>query len=133
MRAQAGGRAILFPASALARKGAYAVRDAIQGLDVDLVVTGSAVEHPAFWRDAPPRMIAPGEPLPALAAVVLPALVEHRPEPLAEALAAGIPVIATDACGLPPHPDLHLVARGDAVGLRRAIETLLAATPATIA
>jgi len=53
-----GGRTILFPASALGRKGAYELRAALSGLEAELVVAGGATEHdgafcPAAWASAP--------------------------------------------------------------------------------
>jgi hypothetical protein len=96
-----GGKSILFPASALARKGAYALRDAIEGLDLDLIVAGRACEHDGdFWGKAKVRPLENGEWPRELAAVVLPALVEHEPRALLKALAHGLPVIATEECGL---------------------------------
>ena len=44
-KALPGGRTILFPASALGRKGAYVLREALEALDVELVVTGKAREQ----------------------------------------------------------------------------------------
>lgn len=63
--------------------------------------------------------------MPRLAGVVLPALIEHRPEPLLAALGAGLPVIATDACGLVARPGLTLVARDNAEALHAALNSLL--------
>lgn len=125
LAAARGGKCVLFPASALARKGAFALRDAIAGLDIVLLVRGRAREHDDFWRDLPVRIVEPAEPLPPLAAVVLPGLIEHRPDVLLEALAAQIPVIATNACGLTPRPGLSLVDRDDPVALRQAMLEVL--------
>ena len=124
---QRGGRTVLFPASALGRKGAYGLREAIGGLDIDLVVKGSATESADFWQDLPARRLGEDETLDRLAAVVLPALIEHQPRILLAALAAGIPVIATPACGLPAQPGLTLVVEDDAVSLRSALEVALGA------
>jgi glycosyltransferase involved in cell wall biosynthesis len=125
MKAHHGGRALLMPASSLARKGAYALRAALEGLDTELIVSGHAIERPGFWGDLPVRILDKDEPMPRLAGVVLPALIEHRPEPLLAALGAGLPVIATDACGLLPRPGLTLVARDDAEALHAALTSLL--------
>jgi glycosyltransferase involved in cell wall biosynthesis len=45
--------------------------------------------------------------------VVQPAIVEQAPRRLLEAIAAGVPVIATAACGLDPQPGLTIVPAGD--------------------
>ena len=123
-KALPGGRTILFPASALGRKGAYVLREALEALDVELVVTGKAREQDNhFWRDIEVRETAiwPSR----LAAVVLPAIVEHQPRALLRGLAQGLPVIATEACGLGDMPGLTTVAEFDATGLRAAIASTL--------
>jgi hypothetical protein len=121
MGARRGGKTVLLPASALARKGAYALREAMIGLDLDIAVAGQTVESADFWRGFPVRHLAPGEKLTEIAAVVLPAIVEHQPRALLAALAAGIPVIATPACGLAPCAGLTLVAPMDADALQMAL------------
>ena len=119
-----GGRTILFPASALGRKGAYVLREALEALDVELVVTGKAREQDNhFWRDIEVRETATWPS--RLAAVVLPAIVEHQPRALLRGLAQGLPVIATEACGLGDMPGLTTVAEFDATGLRAAIASTL--------
>jgi VanW like protein len=101
MRARRGGRTILFPASALGRKGVHALREAIRELaGIEVLVSGSGVETDGFFDGLPVRRLAAGESPAELAAVVLPAIVEHQPRALLAALAAGLPVIATPACGL---------------------------------
>ena len=124
--ARHGGNAILFPASALARKGAYALREAMHGLDMILLVAGTAIEAPDFWGELPVRILTPGEHPDALAGVALPALVEHHPAPLLRALAAGLPVIATAASGLVAQPGLTIVPHDDAPALREALVAMLA-------
>ncbi|MDT3382344.1 glycosyltransferase, partial [Labrys neptuniae] len=120
-----GGRTLLFPASALGRKGAYALREALYGLPIELAVKGRARESLGFWGNMPVRLLAPGEMPATLAGVVLPAVVEHQPRLLLAALAAGLPVIATPACGLSARPGLTLVPEDDPAALRQAIEALL--------
>jgi glycosyltransferase involved in cell wall biosynthesis len=61
-----------------------------------------------------------------LAGVILPAIVEHRPATLLRALAAGLPAIATDACGLPSQPGLTLIPPCDPEALRKVIAASLA-------
>lgn len=119
--ARHGGRSILFAGPALARKGAYAMREAMAGLDIELLLERNAEETPDFWAGLNVRRLAPCE-LPAeLAGVVLPALLEHRPNTLLGALAAGLPVIATPACGLAPQAGLTLIAPDDPQNLRAAL------------
>ena len=120
-----GGRTVLFPAPALGRKGAYELREAMQGLDAELLVAGGAKEQDGdFWTGLAARPLRGAMPE-RLAAVVLPALVEHQPRALLLALAAGIPVIATPACGLGERPGVATVPELDAAALREALERVL--------
>ncbi|MFL5212251.1 MAG: VanW family protein [Microvirga sp.] len=120
-----GGRTILFPASALGRKGAYELRAALTGLDAELVVAGGATEHDgAFWDGLKVRRLD-GRMPERLAAVVLPAVIEHQPRALLRALAAGIPVIATPACGLGEHAGVVTIPELDAGALREALQRVL--------
>lgn len=129
-RPAVGGRTILFPASALGRKGAYALRDAVDGLDIDLAVTGRAREHDKpFWRNVSARTLPAGSWPDPVAAVVLPAIVEHQPRALLRALALGLPVIATAACGLEAGPGITLVPEDDPATLRDALLQALGDAP----
>ena len=118
-----GSRTFLFAGPALARKGAHAMREAMEQLDIALLIERPGEERPGFWGDRDVRLVqgVPSE----LGGVILPAIVEHRPATLLRALAAGLPVIATEACGLPPQPGLTLIEPCDAAGLREAIRSLL--------
>jgi len=132
-RPAVGGRTILFPASALGRKGAYALRDAVEGLDTDLVVTGRAREQAGpFWRSVAARLLPAGPWPDPVAAVVLPAIVEHQPRALLRAMALGIPVIATAACGIDAGPGVTLVPEDDAAALREALLQALGDVPQRI-
>jgi glycosyltransferase involved in cell wall biosynthesis len=57
-------------------------------------------------------------------AVVLPAWVEQQPRALLRAIAAGVPVIASRACGVEGLPGVRTVAAGDVDGLRAALDEL---------
>jgi len=124
-----GGNAVLFAGPAVARKGAHAMREAMKGLDMTLLVARTAEEASDFWQGSPVRVLASNEQPEALAGVVLPAIVEHRPTLALRALAAGLPVIATTACGLPPQPGLSLIEADDSATLRAALIEMLANTP----
>jgi hypothetical protein len=120
------GPAILFPASALARKGAYEMRQLAQELQLPLVVAGRAAEHAGFWQQVQTTPAGP-DPLAGVGLVVYPAYVEHQPRLLMRALAAGIPVVASAACGLAPAAGLTVVPAGDYAALRRAVVAALGA------
>jgi vancomycin resistance protein VanW len=124
--ARKGGRSILLAGSPVARKGVYALREAIAGLDITLLVPAGAEEAPDFWAGiVNVRRLAAGEQPDELAGVVLPALVEHHPAVLLRALAADIPVIATPACGLQTHPHLTIIPPYDVIALREALSGMV--------
>ncbi len=114
------GSRLVFPATTVSRKGARDLRAALAGTGLTLHLAGPLVEGSDFWGDIP-TIPTTGDWLADARAVVLPAWVEHQPRRLLRALAAGIPVIATPSCGLPPQPHLTLVNEGDIDALRTAI------------
>jgi glycosyltransferase involved in cell wall biosynthesis len=106
----------------VARKGAYEVREAARALGVAVRPLGAELEGPGFWAGvALDRAAEGGDWLEGVRAVVHPALTEAAPRRLLQALAAGVPVIATLACGLAPQPGLTLVPPGDAETLAGAM------------
>jgi hypothetical protein len=114
---------VLLPASSLARKGAYELRAAIAGLDAELWVGGGAVEGPGFWSRSGVTVRA--GPIADPDVVALPAFVEHQPRALLAAVARGVPVIATAACGLDGLPGVQSVPAGDPAALRAALAATL--------
>ncbi|MDB5707579.1 MAG: vanw family protein [Sphingomonas bacterium] len=121
LMAKRSGSTFLFAGPALARKGTHAMREAMAGLDMALLIERAAEEAPDFWAGLDVRRLGPGEQPAELAGIVLPAIVEQRPHLLLRGLAAGLPVIATAACGLAPQPGLTLVEPDDPVALRSAL------------
>ena len=120
------GSAIGFPGPTAARKGAFELRDAARHLDLEIVLYGSELEGADFWNGMRVRRgvdIATD----GLAAMAQPALVEDRPRMLLKALACGIPVIATTACGLGRRDGVTTVDYGDVDGLVCALEAILGA------
>jgi hypothetical protein len=112
------------PTSTAARKGVHELREVLRGLPTRrLWIAGGELEGPRFW---PPSVtIERGVPDWAqIDAVVLPAWVEHQPRALLEAVAAGVPVIASRACGLDGVAGVRTVATGDVDELREAIVAL---------
>jgi hypothetical protein len=120
---------IVFPASTVGRKGAYELRAAIQGLEVQLTVVGAQLEGKDFWQGLSVEHRQRGEDwLEGASAVVLPAHVEHQPRILLEGVARGIPVIASTACGLESIRGVVNISLGDVEALRYEIEKVIAAT-----
>lgn len=114
--------ALLLPASSLARKGVFELREALRGLDVDLLLPPGACEQPEFWQGTATRPVrSMREGIECADAVVLPAWIEHQPRGLLMAMASGVPVIATPSCGLPPSPTWYAVPEGDTQALRQVV------------
>jgi hypothetical protein len=110
-----------FPASPLGRKGIYELAAAMKDLPGELLILGRAREGSSDpLADIPHRQGTIDELL-RCTALVLPAWIEHEPRIALRALASGIPVIATTACGLPQHPFLKEVRAGDSDALREAM------------
>ncbi|HEX6748352.1 MAG TPA: VanW family protein [Longimicrobium sp.] len=128
-----GGRPrVVFPGPTAGRKGAYELREALAGMEVELRAMGSRLEGPGFWDGV--RLAEPAPHwLDGADLVVLPAFVENRPRRLLEALASGVPVVATAACGLGDAEGLITVDAGDAPALRGAIQRVLDARVASAA
>lgn len=109
-------RVIAFLGPTAARKGAYEVRDAARSLGLEVALRGSELEGENFWSGIKTRP-AVDDWLENIAAVVQPSLVEDQPRHLLQALAAGVPVIATAASGLEPTNGLTLVPAEDTAAL----------------
>ncbi len=122
-------RRIAFPGPTIARKGAYAVREAARVLDLEVVLLGAdfeggAFEGGAFWDGV---RATRSQDWRGVDAVVQPALAEEQPRRLLRALAMGIPVFASRPCGLDHRAGLTIVPPDDAAAL---IAALTAPPPA---
>ena len=123
--AQGGKMRIAFPASTLGRKGAYEMREVAKRLDLRVALGGAVIEDAQFWGDVEAGPSA-GNWLADAQAVVLPAWVEHQPRRLLEAVAAGVPVIASEACGLEGISGVITVPEGDSMALEAALRRVRA-------
>jgi len=116
---------IAFPSSTIGRKGAYELRAAVQGLDVKIFAHGPQLEGAGFWRETVIENRSYSEDwLRGVDVVVLPAFVEHKPRRLLEAIARGIPVIASIACGLLHVREVINIPIGEVDALRAEIKRL---------
>jgi VanW like protein len=122
------GKKILFPSATLGRKGAYELRAIVQALDLELTVLKPFLEGQNFWDgvkittlDSPQERLRQRLSLDGVGLVILPAHVEHKPRFLLRAIACGIPVIATEACGLGEMAGVTTIPVGDVDALRSAI------------
>lgn len=127
MRGHTPGRQIVFPASTLSRKGARELSGAMQSLNAPLTLAGPSLEGAGFWKSIRTQH-AGDDWLAGAAAVVLPAWVENQPRRLLAALAAGVPVICTPACGLGERPGVTLIPEGDTAALQEVLEGLTVPT-----
>jgi hypothetical protein len=125
------GKGILFPASTLGRKGAYEVREAARMLDLELTTMGRDLEDPAFWKEIPIKR-AGVDALDGIGLVVLPAYIEDKPRLLLRAAACGIPVIASEACGLERVPGVVTLPAVNAGILAAEISGFLAGSHSTM-
>jgi hypothetical protein len=117
---------LVFPAATVGRKGVYELREALTGLDIRLLTAGPILEGKNFWDGLRVDQLPAGEDwLSGVAAVVLPAFVEHKPRRLLEAVARGVPVIASTACGLENIGGVTSVQAGDVESLRTEIEKVV--------
>jgi hypothetical protein len=116
---------VAFPGPTVARKGCYELHEAARALDIEIVPLGSEIEAENFWSGVRISKPSPGHWLDGIAAVVQPAIVEQAPRRLLTALASGVSVVATKACGLDPQLGLTLVPEGDADALADAIRRVL--------
>jgi hypothetical protein len=111
---------IAFPASTLGRKGAYELRAVAKELDLPVLLGGPVLEGDGFWhgvRAGP----ANGTLLVHAGVVVLPAWLEDQPRRVLQAVASGIPTIATHACGLDDVSGVTTVSIRDVPALCKAI------------
>jgi hypothetical protein len=96
--ARRGDRVVLLGPVA-GRAGVHALREALRGADVVLRVSGRDLEGGFPWGDVRVERVE-GDPLDGAAVVVSPAVVEHEPRGLLAAVGRGVPVLASEACGL---------------------------------
>jgi hypothetical protein len=121
------GRKVVFPAATVGRKGAFELRDAARRLKLSLILNGPQLEGEHFWQDVAVEYSSNGSWLNQAGLVVLPAFVENNPRRLLMAVAAGVPVIASSACGLQNVSGVTTVSTGNLDALCSAIEGVLTA------
>lgn len=115
---------IVFPAATVGRKGCYELREALRGLDLKLILLGPLIEGSDFWNGFDFEK-GGDDWLDKADLILLPAHVEHKPRRLLMAAANGIPVIASDACGVAGTDGILSIPFGNVADLRHAIESHL--------
>lgn len=104
---QQKGSKLLFPASAIGRKGAYEIKRLVKELNLNLAITGGTIENDNFWGDLQVEKFD-GD-FDQIGLVVHPAYIEHQPRLVLKAISKGIPVIVTTACGLSPSAQVTVI------------------------
>jgi len=113
---------LVLAGSALARKGVHEVAELARLLSARVLVLGSCAPDAELWRGVQVESVGYGSNwLQRADAVLLPAWVEHAPRALLRALAAGVPVLASPACGLGALPGWRPVLPGDVEALQAAL------------
>lgn len=120
-RSRSRGKSVVFPASTLARKGARELREVAREMGIPIALGGPVIEGHDFWNGCDIRPVEQGNWLGDASLVVLPAWVENQPRRLLSAIAAGIPVIATEACGVTGLSGVRIVPHGSVSHLATAI------------
>lgn len=119
-----GGHKILFPSTTIGRKGAYEVRKLAKELDLTIVIKGGVKESDRFWDGVKTEMYS-GMGLEEIGLVIYPTYIENQPRFILKALAAGIPVITTEACGIAAAEHLTIVPTGNYEAFKQACELKL--------
>lgn len=110
---------VLFPASAVGRKGAYEIKQFAIELNLELLVLGKMFEGPNFWDGIKTKKFT-GD-WSKIGLVIYPTYVEHQPRLILKALSRGIPVITTEACGIDASELVQIVKTGDFEELRKTV------------
>ncbi len=130
LRKHSGQPTLTLAASALARKGAREVATVARQLGARVLILGSPPSDEALWSGIDWRCVGYSSPwLEETDVAVLPAYVEHQPRALLQALAAGVPVVASRACGLEPQAGWVEVEPGDIAALENAVRPWLGSRP----
>ncbi|QNR23849.1 VanW family protein [Croceimicrobium hydrocarbonivorans] len=117
------GRKILFPASALGRKGAYEMKEIASELNLEFMVSGRSIEAANFW-DGLNTQSFDGD-YDQIGLIIYPTYIEHQPRTILKAIAKGIPIITTTACGIKASEQVQVLSAGDRAGLLHAVQGYL--------
>jgi len=121
---------VLFPASAVGRKGAYEIKKLALELNLELMVLGKMFEGPNFWDGIKTEKFA-GD-WSKIGLVIYPTYVEHQPRLILKALSRGIPVITTEACGIDASALVQIVKTGNFEELRKTFNEIQASKQSAV-
>jgi glycosyltransferase involved in cell wall biosynthesis len=105
------GHKILFPASAVGRKGAYEIKKLAKELNLTISFLGKNIEHENFWENVSTEKF--NGDLDSIGLIIYPTFIEHQPRLILKALAKGIPIITTAACGLESSDRIKILENND--------------------
>lgn len=117
------GSKVLFPASALGRKGAYAMKKIVEELDISICILGNASENDGFWETSPVKKFDGNYN--SVSLVIFPAYIEHQPRQVLKLIAMGIPVIISSACGIEAQKGVTVFQTGDYEALKECVKKQL--------
>ncbi|MEM6299916.1 MAG: hypothetical protein AAF740_14605, partial [Bacteroidota bacterium] len=113
---QIRGKRVLFPASAVGRKGAYEMRALALELGLELKIIGRSLEQENFWEGVDTERFNGN--FDTVDMIVYPAFVENQPRQILRAISEGVPVITTTACGISDMSGVKTVEPDNFEGLR---------------
>lgn len=121
------GKKVLFPASLLARKGAYEIRQLVKEIGFQLVVYGKANETADFMEGIDVEYNQQNI-FENIGLVILPAYAEHCPRLVLKAISRDIPVIVSDACGIKSDAKIEVIPTGDYQALKEKVQKALSSS-----
>ena len=113
------GNKVLFPASAVGRKGAYQIRRLANELRLNLTISGRKMEDANFWKDLKTEKF--NGDFDQIGLVIYPTFIEHQPRLILKAISKGIPIITTMACGLDSSDLVKIVDIGNFEQLKKEV------------
>ncbi|TWP23837.1 glycosyltransferase [Apibacter muscae] len=119
------GLKVLFPGSSLARKGAYEVRRIVQELELPLVIKKGAMETKSFWNNINIEYADSKDIFQDIGLIIYPAYIDHSPRIILQAMAKGIPVIISDACGIESAENVTVIPSGNYDKFKQEIEKFI--------
>ena len=105
------GNKILFPASAVGRKGAYEIKRLALELNLELMISGRTIEKENFWEKIKVEKFK-GD-FNEVGLVIYPTYIENQPRQILKAISKGIPIITTSACGVDNLENIKIVDLGN--------------------
>lgn len=117
------GNKILFPASALGRKGAYEVKRLAKELNLNISVLGNAIEYENFWEDIKTEKFNGN--FEEIGLVIYPTFIENQPRQLLKVISNQIIVITTPASGIDASEKVKIVNINDYDNLKSVVKEFL--------